>query len=305
MSASRPVRREVSGHVALGFVQVCFGLFPVFGVLAMRTFTPVAVVVWRVAFGALALGAIAILVHGRAAIPRRRDWARFGACSMLGVTVNMTLYLEGLQRSTADDAALMMCLIPVFTFTVAALVRQEAFDGSRALGVGVALVGASMLYWAEEPGLASRHALGNSMMAANTLSYAIYLVASRPLLSRYPPVVVIAWMFLLATPFLPFLAHGEHLVPQASGAVWGSLAFILLFPTAIAYLLNAFALSRLRASTTAVYVYVQLLITGAGSRWLLGERPTRGILLSAACVLAGIWLVARKKGGASPAPAGA
>src|SRR5262245_39697851 len=168
MSTPTNGRREIAGHFALVFVQAFFGLFPVFGMLAMRTFTPFSIVVWRMAFGAASLAAIALALHGRAAIPRRGDWVRLAACSFLGVTVNMTLYLEGLSRSTAPNAGLMMCLIPVFTFVIAAGVGQERFHASRALGVGIALVGASMLFWAEEPDLASRHAFGNLLMAANT-----------------------------------------------------------------------------------------------------------------------------------------
>jgi drug/metabolite transporter (DMT)-like permease len=201
----------------------------------------------------------------------------------------------------------MMCLIPVFTFVVAAVAKHERFLASRALGVLVALAGAAMLQLAGGPELGREHALGNLLMVMNTFSYAIYLVISRPLLSRYPPLVLIAWVFVLAVPFAPVLmtwgARGERLVPSAPAATWWSLAFILVFCTSVPYLLNAFALARLRASTTAIYVYAQPLITGIGGRYVLGERATGGTLLSAACVFAGIWLVARGRERPTPAPA--
>jgi drug/metabolite transporter (DMT)-like permease len=293
------------GHAALSAVQVLFALFPVFGKFAFEpgAFTPFSIAAWRIAFGAASLLGVAFAVHGRAALPRARDLLALAACSFLGVTANMVLYLEGLSRSTATNAGLMMCLIPVFTFAIAAGVRQEPFQLARAAGVLVALAGVSMLYWAEEATLAREHALGNFLMVLNTFSYAIYLVASRPLLARYPPLVVIGWVFALALPFAPFLAHGEAMAPQASARAWGSLAFILVFPTSLAYLLNAWALARMRASTTAVYIYVQPLITAAASRFLLGEKATRGTIVSAACIFAGIWLVARRKAGPAPAAA--
>jgi drug/metabolite transporter (DMT)-like permease len=268
-------------------------------------FTPFSISVWRIGFGAASLLAIALLRHGRAAIPRRRDLPVLLLCSFLGVTANMALYLEGLSRSTATNAGLMMCLIPVFTFAIAAAARHERFQPSRAVGVLVALFGVSMLHWAEAPELAREHGLGNLLMVLNTLSYATYLVISRPLLARYPPLVLIAWVFVLAVPFAPWLARGERLLPQAGAGAWWALAFILVFPTSVAYLLNTFALARLRASTTAMYVYVQPLITGLGSRIVLGEQLTRGTVLSAACVFVGIWLVARGRDRAAPAPAGA
>ena len=298
-------RERLRGHLALGVVQICFALFPIAGKVAFRdgAFTPFSIAVWRIGFGAASLLAIAVLRHGRAAFPKLRDLPILCLCSFLGVTANMALYLEGLSRSTATNAGLMMCLIPVFTFTIAAAAGHERFQPSRAMGVLVALVGASMLHWAEAPELAREHGLGNLLMVLNTLSYAIYLVISRPLLSRYPPLVVIAWVFVLAVPFAPFLARGERLVPDVGAGAWWAVAFILVFPTSVAYLLNTFALARLRASTTAMYVYVQPLITGIGSRIVLGEKVTRGTAISAVCVFAGIWLVARGRDRAAPAGA--
>ena len=328
MAAERSVRAEparaavgaaagdgrLAGHAALWAVQLCFGLFPVFGKWAIGPagFSPLAVGAWRIAFAALALGALALALHGRRALPTRRDLARLAVGSFLGITANMALYLEGLARSTATNAGLVVCLIPVFTFAIAAAVRQEPFLPLRALGLAVALGGASLLFWAERPELVAAHGLGNLLMALNTLSYAAYLVTTRPLSRRYPPIAVIAWVFVLALPFVPLLTaadmagHADGVAkgalevwfpPAATREAWLALGFVLVFPTAVAYLLNVFALSRLRASTTAVYVYLQSLITAAASALFLGERPTRALALAAACIFAGIWLVSRR-----PAP---
>ncbi|MFN0009986.1 MAG: DMT family transporter [Planctomycetota bacterium] len=297
--------RRLAGHTALVFVQIFFALFPVFGKVLFQdgVFSPFSIAVWRIGFGASSLLAIAFALHGRRALPRARDLPMLLVLSILGVTANMTLYLEGLSRSTATNAGLMMCLIPVFTFVIAAAVKQEVFQAVRALGVLVALAGAGLLVWSGEPELGSEHGLGNLLMAMNTLGYAFYLVLSRPLLARYPAIVVIAWVFVLAVPFAPFLARGTELVPEASPGVWWALAFVLVFPTSLAYLLNAFALARVRASTTAMYIYAQPLITGVVSRIWLGEKLSRGTILSSVFIFLGIWLVSRKRPAAASAPA--
>ncbi len=295
-------RRERSGHVALAVVQICFALFPIFGKLAFENgaFSPMAVGSWRMMFAAGTLLLAAFVVHRGRALPSVRDLPWLAMLAFLGVVANMVLYLEGLQRSTATNAALTVCLIPVFTFAIAAVAKQEAFMPLRAIGLAIALFGASMLFWAERPDLARAHALGNFLMSLNTLSYAAYLVFSRPILKRYPPLVVIAWVFVMSLPWVPFLAHGEVLVPRdVSRQAWLSLAFILIFPTSLAYMLNTFALSRLRASTTAVYVYVQPLITGFIGWLFLGEEITSALLAAAAFIFVGIYLVARRP---SPAP---
>lgn len=286
------------GHAALVVVQFCFALFPIFGVLAFRPggFSPLSVAAWRMVVGAAVLLAIAFAKHGRSALPKARDVPLLLAASMLGVTLNMVLYLEGLARSTPTNAALMMGLIPVFTFAIAASVKQESVSVTRMLGVAIALVGASSRFWAERPDLVREHAFGNLLMAANALCYSGYFVVSRPLLSRYPPLVVIAWVFALSVPFVPLFAHGETFVPETATAThWWSLAFILVFPTVIAYVLNIYALSVLSASTTAIYIYVQPLITATASAWILSEELTPAMLISAVLVFVGIWLVVKPK----------
>jgi drug/metabolite transporter (DMT)-like permease len=297
-------RDRVRGHMALVVVQFCFGLFPIFGKWAFLPggFSALSVAAWRMVVGALILSVLAIAVHKKSFLPRLVDLPILLLGSLLGVTLNMGLYLEGLHRSTPTNAALMMGLIPVFTFAIAAIVKQEELRASRILGVVLALAGASMLFWAERPELAREHAFGNLLMAANALCYSGYFVVSRPLLRRYPPLVVIAWVFLLSVPAVPFLAHGETLVPaDAPPIAWRALGFILVFPTVLAYLLNIFALSKLRASTTAIYVYVQPLITATASWIFFREELTPGMLWAAVLVFPGIWLVARRPKPASTA----
>lgn len=285
------------GHLALVAVQFCFGLFPVFGVLAFLPggFSPLAVAGWRMLFGAVVLGAWAAWKHGARVMPGRRDLWLLLVASLLGVTLNMVLFLEGLSRSTPTNAALMMGLIPVFTFAIATWAGAERAAPGRLVGVGLALAGASSRFWAERPDLVKEHAFGNLLMAANAACYSGYFVVSRPLLARHPPLVVIAWVFALSVPFVPLFAHGEQFVPSAAASEhWRALAFILVFPTVLAYVFNVYALSRLGAATTAIYIYVQPLITASASAWILDEELTPAMLVSALLVFSGIWLVSRR-----------
>jgi drug/metabolite transporter (DMT)-like permease len=291
-----PASRSIAaGHVALGFTQVAFGLLPIFATFVFRPggITPFGVGAWRVAGGSLVLGALAAIVYGRRAIPRREDLVRFVACAWLGVAVNQGLFLVGLSRSTPVNAALVMALIPVFTFAIAAVLRQEVYNGLRALGVAIALGGLLPLLFGEGLRSLGRYGLGNLLMVANALCYSFYLVLAKPLTRRYPPVVIIAWTYLFSLVALAVFVPGQPLVP-ATGAAWWGIAYIVAFPSIIAYLLNVFALGRLRASTTAIYVYAQPLVTATASWFVFGERPTPAMLLAAAALFVGIWLVARR-----------
>lgn len=305
--AERPdsARGELQGRIALVFVQLFFGLFPLFGKWAMLEFSARAVAGWRIAAGAAALLGVAACLHGRRVLPRRADLLRLQACALLGVVLNMLLFLEGLRRSTAVNAGLLVGTIPVFTFLVAVAVRQERFSVSRGAGILLAFVGISLIFLQRGPDFTDETLSGNALMAINAACYSVFLVAVRPLLSRYAPLVVIAWVFVLSSWTVPLFGWGEAFVPAGvSTRGWLSLSYVLVFPTVLAYVLNTFALSKVSASTTAVFIFLQPLIVVATGVLVLGEALLPVTLAAAVTTLAGVWLVIRRGAPGRIAPRG-
>jgi len=299
------LRGQLHGRVALLFVQVFFGLFPLFGKWAMHEFSARAVAGWRIAAGALALFAVALVLHPGRALPRRADLLRLQACALLGVVLNMLLFLEGLRRSTAVNAGLLVATIPVYTFVIAVAVRQERFERARGAGILLAFVGVSLIFLQRGPDFTAETLSGNALMAVNAVCYSVFLVAVRPLLTRYPPLVVIAWVFVLSAWTVPFFTWGEDLVPDVvSTRAWLSLAYVLVFPTVLAYLLNTFALSKVSASTTAVFIFLQPLIVVASGVLVLGEALMPITVAAGVTTLVGVWLVVRRRSPAGVASRG-
>src|SRR5258706_520469 len=194
---TRAGRGEFAAHAALSAVQLFFALFPVFGKLAFAngTYTPLAVGAARILFGALSLSALALALHGARAFPPRRELARVFGLAILGVAANMTLYLEGLKRSTAGNATLLICVIPVFTFRLALLRGHGRWGAGRIAGLLLARAGGAVLLWGGQANLGGEHALGTLLIVLTCRGYAASLVVVRPRAQRYPPLAVIAWMF--------------------------------------------------------------------------------------------------------------
>ena len=292
-------RRRTQRLTALVFVQVFFGLFPVLVKLAQDGgggFSTHALATWRIGVGSLVLGAVALVRHGRACLPPRSDWARLAVCSVLGIAANQLFALEGAARTSATQAGILFTLIPVFTYAVAASVGQERFELRRSAGIGIALAGAVLLTWTRGRGeeVAPDPVGGSVLLVLNSLVYAIYLVLARKLLDHLPTLVVLAWVFALSL-WVPagFAALGSvELWPSAvTREAWIGLVGLLVFPTVLAYLLNTYALARVSASTTAVFIYLQPLVSVGTAVLVLGERPGPTALLAALLLFAGIGLV--------------
>ncbi len=283
---------RTKGYSALIVVQFAFALFTIFGKWAMEDFSAEAIVGWRIVAGSIVLGVAVFLLRGKRALPSWIDLAKLAVLALLGITINMVLFLEGLRLSTATNAGLIMPMIPVFTFAVAVLLGYERFGWSRGIGILLAVVAALALAFERGADLSASTRAGNLMMVANTFCYSLYLVFSRPLVAKYGPLTVIAWVFVLSLWTLPLFAGHVAWIPEhASTRSWISLGYILVFPTIVAYFLNAYALARVAASTTAVFIFFQSLITITSAVLILGEVPTARTLVCGALMFAGTSLV--------------
>lgn len=283
--------------VALVVVQVLFGLFPVAAKFAFREFAPFSIAALRTGIAAGLL-----LVAQRVLSRRRVDLGLHAlpvaGLAMLGIVLNQGFFLLGLQWTTATNATLIITTIPVFTYATAVLTGRETLGPRRALGIGLALAGVLWLMGLSRYEAGARTALGDLLILLNALSYALFLVFSKPMAQRYSPLSLTAWTFVFgAFVFLP-LGIWDGVEAQAATAGWtgwGALAFIVAGPTVGAYVLNNTALRTVPSSTVGVFIYLQPLFAASTAAWFLGEDLTWRLLPAAAAVFAGVWLVVRRR----------
>jgi drug/metabolite transporter (DMT)-like permease len=207
----------------------------------------------------------------------------------------MLNFIEGLARTTATNAVVIGTTIPVFTVGVAVVMRKEAATFAKVMGLAIACIGAMVVVGAGRFEGGGR-LLGNLLIVGNSLSFSIYLVISRRLLSKYSPMTVVTWTFVFgALGVLPFGAHALAVAaPHLSPRAWACVAYIVLFPTVGTYFLNMFALQKVPASLVAIYIYVQPVVGALMAAAALGERPSPSTFVGGALIGTGIWLVTRE-----------
>jgi drug/metabolite transporter (DMT)-like permease len=281
-------------HWALLAVSFCFATFPVAGKWAMESFAPRTVATWRVVVGAAVLLLLAWRSAPKSFILPRKDLFTCFWLSLIGVSINQILYIEGLKRSSATSAGLFMTIIPVLTYGIAVLIGRERMIPRKVLGIFAAAAGVSVLFFARGSRLAGDRLAGDICVILNATSYSVYLVLAKPLLTKRPAIVVIAWIFFFGALVVPLTNLGEPWIPTdpTPRAFW-ALVWTLLFPTIAAYGLNTWALERTEASIVGIYVCLQPLLNMLLAAVLLGERVTWPAGVAGVLVLFGVWCVTR------------
>ena len=282
-------------HAALFTVALLFSANYIISKYGMRELAPLSFTWLRVAGSAVLLW---LLARRRDAPPlSRADSRRMIGYAILAVVLNQTLFLSGLALTTVQTAAILITAIPVFTAAVAIALKREQASAARIGGIALACAGALLVVGGEGFTGTTGSLLGALMIVANCLCYAFYLVLSKPDMARLSALTVVARMFVAgALMLIPISA-----VPLATedwsavgAATWTALALSIVFPSVIAYLLQAWALRHADSSAVASYVYVQPVLATILGAAFFGERLRPVLLVAAAMIFTGVWIVGRR-----------
>ena len=134
------------------------------------------------------------------------------------------------------------------------------------------------------------------MILTNSFLYALYIVVSKTLFERYGALNVVTWIFLVGSVItvpVGILSLQQENLAAISASVWVAVAFIIIFPTVVAYYLNAWALTRVSPSVVAIYIYLQPLIAFGFAPVFLGESWNWRTIVAALLIFGGVALVTR------------
>jgi drug/metabolite transporter (DMT)-like permease len=290
-------------HAALLLVQIAFASQAVEAKIAMapRDSGGEGISPWAVAMVRMIGAALFFQLFTRATGALRettwKDRGRLCVLSILGIVLNQSLFLVGLRLTSPMTASLLSVTIPVFSAALAVAAAQER--ATIRLGAGLALSIAGVV------SLTGLHQVdyGALVVLGNCLSYAAYIVYSRETIRRLGALTVITWIFsagaLLFAPLgLPSLVAG---VAEWTPRGWAFLTYIVLVPTIVAYLANAWALGRSTATLVTVYIYMQPALTAALAWVQRGDRLTERLAWASLLIVAGVSVVATRRE-AQPVP---
>lgn len=289
-------KKSTAPYLALIAVQVFFGSFPVIGKVVLKTIPALSLVGFRVGITALVL-VLFQTFRGRVWLKKRDDYWRLGVLSLFGVVFNQLLFVNGLSLTKASNASLLAVTIPIFALTVGSIIGAEKLRKIKIAGILLAAIGVLLIIDPSNASFSSETTLGDILIVLNSLSFGIYVATSKSVITRNGAFRSMMWVFLFAA--LVCVPLGAFSFSHIDGAsiepvTWLLIMHIAIFATAVPYLLNAWAITRVNPSTVAVFIYLQPLIGFLFAVIFLGEQIDFKFIMAAALIFAGVFLVTRK-----------
>ncbi len=285
-------------HTALFFANLIYALtFTIAKDVMPETIKPLGFILVRVT-GAMILFQIIHRIWIREKV-EKRHYCTLLLCGLFGVAINMMLFFKGLNFTTPIHASVTMTSTPIMVFILAIFFHGEKIIALRIIGIIIGAIGAIILavygqkIEVNNPNLA----LGNMLVFLNACSYALYLTLIKPLMIRYHFITLLKWVFSIG--FVLVFPFGYFEVLEVdwfsiSPRIALEIVFVVLFTSFFAYMLNVYALKRLRASTVGFYIYLQPVLATFIALLLGSDLIDCVKIFASAFIFFGVYLVGRK-----------
>ncbi|MDZ4824676.1 MAG: DMT family transporter [Flavobacteriales bacterium] len=295
---------SLRAHLALSAAAIIYGANYIIAKSVMPDpIGPNSFIVLRVVGAAVLFW---LIVARRIQIPDKEDWGRLLLCAICGVATNQLLFFNGLALTSPINASIMMTSNPIIVMVISAVLLKQKINALKILGIMLGAAGAIAIIMLSTYDTSEDSSWqGDVCILINSLSWGFYLVLVKPLMKRYNPVMITAWIFLIGIILvLPFGGSGASEIEwmQLSAWQWFSILYVIVFVTFLTYLLNMIGIHLLSPTVASAYIYFQPLLAGVFAflfSFFLGKDFTGDITwLKVACgvlVFAGVYLVSRSE----------
>ena len=228
-------------------------------------------------------------------VVRRADVLLMTGAAAAGIWLNQLSFVYAVRLTTAATVALMFGTLPIFVALVAQALGLERLHLRHWLATVISFSGVALVALGASGGITGD--LGGILLGLGaSVTWAAYSVAMGPLMRRYSPYRISAFMLLVGS--VPLVASAlAQLVQQdwgeLGGLAWAAFVYSLFFSLVFTNIMWFTAIDRVGAARSSLYANLQPFLGAFFALVVLSE--SMGVLQVAGGVVIGAGiLVARR-----------
>ena len=221
-----------------------------------------------------------------------REWWIHIVQAVLGMVGYTLLLYAALDTTSAVNASVISAINPAVIALAAVVVLGERIRRGGVLGIAISFVGVVIVVLlGGSGGIADVSvAVGDLLILGAILAWTAYVIISRRI--QTPPITATTVQVGMSALMLALVMAIVGIQAQPSTEGWWGLAIIIIFPSALAYLLWNVAVTQLGPSRSGVFLNLLPVFT-AIIAVALGDALTVWQVIGGIIVLAGVYLTTR------------
>lgn len=227
-----------------------------------------------------------------------RDFYTFAYLGLFGVSINQFCFTLGLRYTNVTHSSIIVGLAPIYTLTLAVLLRLERLTWRKAVGMAIAFTGVAILAFATGISRRSPTLLGDAITMCGSLGFATYVVLGKRVAAVYDSLTMTTWNFIFGAAILLPVAIQQAIAMHFFATwrtlpltTWVCVAYTGLFSSTLAYLFYYWLLRYLEASQLASFSYLLPVSASGLSILFLGERGSYLELVGGILALLGVYWI--------------
>ncbi|WP_194727042.1 DMT family transporter [Noviherbaspirillum malthae] len=216
---------------------------------------------------------------------------------LIGYYLSSFLDFLGLQYISAGLERLILFLTPSFVLLLSMIFLKKRITAMEWLALGTAYLGTVLVFLHDARAGGSNILLGGAFVLGSAITYAVYLLMTGELVRRVGSMRLVAYAMCVSSVACIvqfFLLRPASLLVQPA-AVYGLSVLNAVMCTVFPVFLTMAAVARIGAPTTSQAGMIGPVSTLFLGALILGEPLTGIQLAGTALVLAGIYLLSRKR----------
>ena len=248
----------------------------------------------RVALAAVALVVIALVWGG--AVPARRDVFALLALGALGNGIYQLFFAEGISRTRAGEAALVVGASPALIALLGRAAGVERLNRRGLVGIALSIFGVALIVFGRATsgsGAQGGSLFGDLLVLCGSVCWAVYTILLVPYTKRLGGFWVIALSMVGGSVVL--LTAGARAIARVdwsavTAPAWGAIVYGGLGGLVVAYILWYRGVKVLGPTRTALFANLQPFIALMVAWLTLHETPTVWQSVGATTIVGGVLL---------------
>lgn len=223
-------------------------------------------------------------------VTKQDGWKIVGLGALI-IPLNQTLYLWGQSMTAAGHGSLLFATVPIWILLAALLHLKEHPSFRRLLGIILGVTGVSVVMVTGAFEFSTEYLWGDIIILLAVIAWAYYTILGKPLVEKYGAFRVTAYALASGSVmYLPFGLYSAYQFDysQSTLTAWGSVLYLAIGTSVIAYVMWYWVLKYMEASRIAVFHNLQPVIAAGVAYFWLNEPLGWSFIVGGSIALGGV-----------------